>query len=311
MSEPHGTLADLLIQRLEDMKGRGQSRVRVSPEIWEALQAGPSAPAPAPASRPAPVARPAESPQPRERTRPQPAPVPPVSPTPQTIARPAARPAPAPVAVAPTLSGDKARDLAHLRERALVCQKCPHLVSSRTQVVFGVGSMDASLMLVGEAPGADEDLQGEPFVGKAGQLLTKIIQTMGLSREGVYIANILKCRPDTPGQRYGNRPPTPEEMSTCMPYLHAQIDLIQPKVLVALGKTALQGLLGESVSISKARGHWREFRGIPLMPTYHPSYVLRNQALSTKREIWEDMLGVMERLAMPISERQRGFFLPK
>src|SRR5438132_720823 len=121
---------------------------------------------------------------------------------------------------------------AALRERAMVCVKCPHLASSRKTVVFGVGDINAQLMFIGEAPGADEDAQGEPFVGKAGQLLTKIIQTAGLSRDSVYIANILKCRPDTPGETSGNRKPTPEEMQTCIPYLHEQIDLIQPKAIV-------------------------------------------------------------------------------
>jgi DNA polymerase len=164
-------------------------------------------------------------------------------------------------------------------------------------------------MFVGEAPGADEDEQGEPFVGKAGQLLTKIIQTMGLTRETVYIANILKCRPDTPGQTAGNRKPTPEEMQTCIPFLHEQVDLINPKVLVALGATAVEGLLGKTVGITRLRGNWRTYRGIPLMPTYHPAYLLRNQALSEKRRVWEDMLQVMAKLNLPISDRQRGYFL--
>lgn len=164
-------------------------------------------------------------------------------------------------------------------------------------------------MFVGEAPGADEDKQGEPFVGAAGQLLTKIIQTMGLSRESVYIANILKCRPDTPGQSSGNRKPTPEEMQTCIPYLHEQIDTIQPKVLVALGATAVEGLLGKTIGITRLRGNWRAYRGIPLMPTYHPAYLLRNQSLDEKRRVWEDMLQVMEKLEMPVSEKQRNFFL--
>lgn len=189
------------------------------------------------------------------------------------------------------------------------CVKCPHLVSSRKNVVFGVGSLDAQIMFVGEAPGADEDAQGEPFVGKAGQLLTKIIQTMGLKRDDVYIANILKCRPDTPGQSAGNRKPAPDEMQTCIPYLHAQIDLIQPKVLVALGATAVEGLLGKTEGITRLRGNWKSYRNIPLMPTYHPAYLLRNQALSEKRRVWEDMLQVMEKAAMPITEKHRGFFL--
>jgi DNA polymerase len=203
----------------------------------------------------------------------------------------------------------KAAAFAALRERALACLKCPHLAASRKNVVFGVGSIDAQLMFVGEAPGADEDEQGEPFVGKAGQLLTKIIQTTGLQRGDVYIANILKCRPDTPGQTAGNRKPTVEEMETCIPYLHEQIDLIRPKVLVALGATAVEGLLGKTIGITRLRGNWRTYRGIPLMPTYHPAYLLRNQAMSEKRKVWEDMLQVMEKLDMTISEKQRRFFL--
>jgi DNA polymerase len=195
-----------------------------------------------------------------------------------------------------------------LRERALVCQKCPNLARARKSVVFGVGDINAALMFVGEAPGADEDAQGEPFVGAAGQLLTRIIQTMGLSRDTVYIGNILKCRPDTPGQSSGNRKPTPEEMKTCIPYLQEQIDLIQPKVLVGLGATAIEGLIGKT-GITRLRGQWHTYRGIPLMPTFHPSYLLRNQALSEKRRVWEDMLQVMEKLGLPISEKQRGYFL--
>ena len=131
---------------------------------------------------------------------------------------------------------------------------------------------------------------------------------MGLSRETVYIANILKCRPDTPGQSSGNRKPTAEEMKTCLPYLLVQIELIKPKVMVALGSTAVEGLLGKT-EIGKLRGRFQMFRDIPLMPTFHPAYLLRNQALSEKRKVWEDMLQVMERLEMPISEKQKGYFL--
>ena len=200
---------------------------------------------------------------------------------------------------------------ADLHARAMACVKCPNLASSRKHVVFGVGSIDAQLMFVGEAPGADEDVQGEPFVGKAGQLLTKIIQTMGLSRSSVYIGNILKCRPDTPGEASGNRKPTAEEMQTCIPFLHEQIDLIRPKVIVALGATAVEGLLGKTIGITKLRGNWKTYRGIPLMPTYHPAYLLRNQAMSEKRRVWEDMLAVMEKLGMSASEKQRNYFLGK
>jgi uracil-DNA glycosylase len=203
----------------------------------------------------------------------------------------------------------KLQAIADLRSRVMGCVKCPNLVSARKNVVFGVGNADAELMFVGEAPGADEDAQGEPFVGAAGQLLTKMIQAMGLSRESVYIANILKCRPDTPGQSYGNRKPTPDEMRTCIPWLHQQIDLIRPKVLVGLGATAIEGLLGKTTGIMRLRGQWHTYREIPLMPTYHPAFLLRNQAMSEKRNVWEDLLKVMERLGLSISDKQRGYFL--
>jgi DNA polymerase len=203
---------------------------------------------------------------------------------------------------------EKASAFAALRERVMPCVKCPNLASSRKNVVFGVGNIDTQLMFVGEAPGADEDAQGEPFVGRAGELLTKIIQAMGLQRSDVYIANILKCRPDTPGQTAGNRKPTPDEMATCIPYLHEQIDLIQPRVLVALGATAIEGLLGKTLGIMKLRGNWKTYRGTPLMPTFHPAYLLRNQAMTEKRKVWEDMLSVMEKLEMPINEKQKNYF---
>ena len=203
----------------------------------------------------------------------------------------------------------KAGKLAAINERVCVCVKCPNLAKSRTQTVFGVGSPEADLMFVGEAPGADEDAQGEPFVGRAGQLLTKIIKAMGFAREEVYIANILKCRPDTPGSAYGNRPPTPREMQTCRPYLMEQIDTIQPKVIVALGAVAVEGLLGSRSPMRELRGRWNSFNGTPLMVTYHPAYLLRNQSPSEKRKVWEDMMQVLERLEKPISEKQRNYFL--
>lgn len=210
----------------------------------------------------------------------------------------------------PVLEGAQRESaMAKLREQVLACTRCSHLAQSRTQVVFGVGSVHAELMFVGEAPGMDEDRQGEPFVGKAGQLLTRIIETMGLSRDTVYIGNVLKCRPDTPGKSFGNRKPTPMEMQTCWPYLMDQIKLIRPKVLIALGTTAVEGLLGKSIKgITRMRGNFQDFRGIPVMPTYHPSYVLRNPAKAIKRQVWEDMLKVMEFMGMEISDQQRQFF---
>jgi DNA polymerase len=217
-------------------------------------------------------------------------------------------PAPDAASIVVTPSGNKAADVAALRDRAMVCVKCPNLASSRKNVVWGVGDINSPLMFVGEAPGADEDEQGEPFVGRAGQLLTKIIEAMGFTRETVYIANILKCRPDTPGQTAGNRPPTPEEIQRCLPYLNAQIDLIQPKAIVALGATSVAGLFGKAAPISKIRGSFMEFRGIPVMPTFHPSYLLRPNGFAAKPLVWQDMLQVLEKLGRPISEKQRGYF---
>jgi uracil-DNA glycosylase len=211
-------------------------------------------------------------------------------------------------AVPPLVRAGKAERLATLRDRVASCVQCPHLASTRTQTVFGVGNPDAELMFIGEAPGADEDRKGEPFVGRAGQLLTKIIIAMGLSREEVFIANVLKCRPNMPPGASGNRPPTPNEMTTCLPYLGEQIEIIGPKVLVALGATAVEGLLGQREPMGAMRGRWRSYRDTPLMITYHPSYLLRNQSNTEKRKVWEDMLLVLERLKRPISEKQRNFF---
>ena len=210
--------------------------------------------------------------------------------------------------VAPAATSDKAALLAPIQARVAVCVKCPHLAATRTQTVFGVGNPDAELMFIGEAPGADEDARGEPFVGRAGQLLTRIIETMGFSRSEVYIANVLKCRPDRPRGSSGNRPPTPIEMQTCLPYLAEQIGIIQPKVLVALGATAVEGLLGTRGTMREMRGRWHSHQETPLMITYHPSYLLRNQSPTEKRKVWEDMLQVLERIGRPISEKQRNYF---
>jgi uracil-DNA glycosylase len=210
-----------------------------------------------------------------------------------------------------TDAAERARLLAELRSQVVVCQKCEHLARFRHQVVFGVGNPQAELMFVGEAPGAEEDLRGEPFVGRAGELLTRILGTMGFKREDVFIANILKCRPDIPAGTPGNRPPTADEMATCIPYLRQQIELIQPKVIVALGGVAMRGLFGRDEPMKNLRGRWHKFGAIPVMATFHPSYILRNQSVEEKRKVWEDMLLVLEKLERPISERQRNFFSAK
>ena len=213
--------------------------------------------------------------------------------------------------MAPPVATPEGETLDSLREKALACTRCPHLVRSRKQVVFGVGNPNADLMFVGEAPGADEDEQGEPFVGRAGQLLTKIIEAMGVTRNDIYIGNVLKCRPDMPAGVSGNRKPKFEEMQTCLPWLQKQIAIIKPKVLVALGATAVEGLLGETSPMRDLRGKCLDFHGTPVIVTYHPAYLLRNQTLAEKRKVWEDMMLAMEKVGWPISQKQRGFFLSK
>jgi DNA polymerase len=175
------------------------------------------------------------------------------------------------------------------------CTRCKLHCLGRRQIVFGVGNPAADLMFVGEAPGADEDIQGEPFVGRAGQLLTKIIEAIGLRREDVYIANVIKCRPP------GNRNPEPDEVEQCEPFLFGQIDTIKPKVIVALGKFAAQSLLRTVDPITRLRGREYKYRDAILIPTYHPAYLLRTP--SAKRDVWEDMKRVRAILAFPIDSR--------
>jgi DNA polymerase len=185
--------------------------------------------------------------------------------------------------------GSETEDWTNLRTIALACTQC-RLSQSRTQVVYGVGNPHAELMFIGEAPGRDEDLKGEPFVGRAGQLLTDIIKAMKLTRDDVYIANVIKCRPPE------NRNPEPDELDACRPFIKRQIELIEPKVIVTLGKFALQSLTGRSYAISAARGKWTEYNGIKVMPTYHPAYLLRTP--SAKKEVWQDMKQVMGELGI-------------
>ena len=248
-----------------------------------------------------------------------------------TPAHPFALPVPVPaVASKPVLppradlvlpEGDKPARWNALRDLVLNDSVCRARVYPGKRVVFGVGSVDAAVMFVGEAPGGDEEDQGEPFVGRAGQLLNRMIKAMGLERGQVYIGNILNWRPemgvrDADGSQTGNRPPTAEEMNYCLPFIRAQIAIIQPKVLVALGKTAVDGLLGADrfKSMGAARGTWHAYAGLPLRATYHPSYLLRQEGLVStaarkiKRDAWEDLLAVMEHAGLPVSEKQRNYF---
>ncbi len=185
------------------------------------------------------------------------------------------------------VANDERRTLDEVRRELGDCRRCK-LCEGRSKIVFGVGNPRAELVFVGEGPGAEEDAQGIPFVGAAGQLLTKMIEAMGYARDDVYICNVVKCRPP------GNRNPELDEIAACEPFLRAQLGAIQPKVIVALGKFASQTLLRDQTAISQLRGNWREYLGIPLMPTFHPAYLLRNAA--EKRVVWQDLQQVMKRL---------------
>ena len=186
----------------------------------------------------------------------------------------------------PALSSGSVREtLEDIRADLGDCRRCP-LCESRKNIVFGVGSPNARVLFVGEAPGRDEDIQGEPFVGEAGQLLTKMITAMGLTRQEVYICNVLKCRPP------GNRNPAPEEIAHCSPFLLRQVQAIAPKAIIALGTFAAQTLLGSREPISRLRGKFHDYHGIPLMPTFHPAYLLRSP--EKKREAWADLQQVMK-----------------
>ena len=203
------------------------------------------------------------------------------SPTPE--ARPQAEAAPT-----AAVTDDRRVQLSVLAEEVRGCQKCG-LAKTRTKTVFARGNPFAELAFVGEGPGYDEDQQGEPFVGKAGQLLDRMIAAMGYARDDVYVANIVKCRPPE------NRKPEPDEMAACVGYLNTQLALIQPKVIVALGATAVQGLIGTSEGITRMRGKWKLYKGrIPIMPTFHPAYLLRQPG--AKRDVWNDLQEVMKRV---------------
>lgn len=280
------TLKELTVETLSHLAAAGTERLAVDDEArgilraWMlAARAGKKPPQAAPAAVPAPVA-PAAPPR-------------------------AAAPAPAP-------QGEEMgveEKLAYLRQRAEHWKPALTLGSLRDTMVFAVGNPRARLMLVGEAPGYDEERLGEPFVGKAGQLLNKILTAMGLRREEVYISNVCKWRPSM-GDHQGtaNRPPTPAEIAACLPLIMAEIRAVHPACIICLGASSARGLLQRELSVGSARGQWLDCQGVPVRVTYHPSYLLRNENLSARRAVWEDMLAAMERLGMPISDKQRGYF---
>jgi DNA polymerase len=302
-----------LTDELRRLKASGVRTVSVSEDslvtlrqLVAARRAAASPPADAPVEPPAPEARAGES---RMEV--------------STLRQPAASVVrllpPPPEVVLP--GGDKPVRWQALREQVLNHPVCRAHVRPGKKVVFGVGSLDARIMFVGEAPGAEEEQLGEPFVGPAGQLLTKMIKAMGLERSDVYIGNIMNWRPELPpradGTQVGNREPTPEEMTFCLPFITAQIDVVSPALIVALGATAARGLLGPHSfrTLGDVRGRWHDYRGRPLRVTYHPSYLLRKEvegkaaAQRAKRTAWEDFLAVMERAVLPITDKQRNYFL--
>ena len=217
-------------------------------------------------------------------------------PSPPTASSPLTAPPPQPIELFSKYPGlEKSSTLDELREFIGECSRCK-LAPLRKNLVFGVGNPNAQLMFVGEAPGADEDARGEPFVGRAGQLLTDIIERgMGLKRSDVYICNVIKCRPPE------NRNPESDEVASCEPFLFRQIDIVKPRAIVGLGTFAVQAVLKVKTPISKLRGNWHEFRSIRFMPTFHPAYLLRNP--SDKRLVWADIQEVMKYLGMPIPRR--------
>jgi uracil-DNA glycosylase len=292
-----------VIEFLEAEKARGVSHVFLDESARDGLRdlyrkaqnGGVARPSPAPASAPIAAHKPS-------------APAPGIQVPTITLENPPA----APPARITAEGSSKQERLDSLRRQAEKWAPARSLGTLRDVMVFAIGNPDARVMLVGEAPGYQEEREREPFVGPAGQKLNDILKAMGLPREEVYISNIVKFRPATPRQTTNNRKPTPEEMASCMPFVRNEVEIIRPECIVALGGTAAEGLLGLDGTVGSMRGKWHQFEGIPVRVTYHPSYLLQSGAnLSIKRQLWEDMLEVMAKLAMPISDKQRGFFLPK
>ncbi len=219
---------------------------------------------------------------------------------------------PAAVAKISIKGATRAEQLDSLRRQAENWSPAKSLGSLRETMVFAAGNPEARVMLVGEAPGYQEERERQPFVGPAGQKLNDILKAMGLSREEVYISNIVKFRPSTPKQTTNNRKPNAGEIAACLPFIRAEIDIVRPACIVALGETAAEGLLGITGTVAPLREKWHDFEGTPVRVTYHPSYLLQTgDGHQTKRQVWEDMLAVMEKLDLPISPKQRCFFLPK
>jgi uracil-DNA glycosylase family 4 len=288
---------DILLEELKRQKAAGLRRVSVSDEAVATLKALAGAPvaAPAPASPAKPVSASAAT------VRPAPIPV---APKPAVVATTPVI-ADAPIFTLP--AGTKAERMQALRQLVDTCVETKKHLTGSHRPLLGHGSLDAKVVFVGEAPSLEEMEAGKAFAGASGELLQKILGAAAISPADYYLAPVMVWRPEPPTQ-YGKRPPTAREIAFNLPYLRAQIDVVAPRIVVALGAQAFEALHGRTPSITQARGQWFDLSGVPLMPTYHPNYLLHNPSASAKRAVWEDFLLAMEKLGLPISEKQRGFF---
>ncbi len=275
-----GRVVRMVKQRLESLQRAGVTHLK-KPRLRLKGLAAPVAPSPEPLPA---------------RTAPPPPKTPPQAPAAAPIRRPEPTPAPAPAVPVAASREEREAALAVVAQRVAACTRCAELARTRTQTVFGVGNPQARLAFLGEAPGADEDREGEPFVGRAGQLLTDMIQKgMRLRREDVYILNILRCRPP------GNRAPLPDEAANCREYLDAQLAIIRPEFICCLGAVAAQNLLDTTVSISRLRGRFFDYHGAKVICTYHPAYLLRNP--NAKRDVWEDLQKLMAEMGLEVPKK--------
>ncbi len=289
---------DILLEELKRQKAAGLRRVSISDESLASLKilagAAPTALAPAASA----VVRPVTAAQAVVRPAVTIAPKPAVVATTPVIAD-------APIFTLP--AGTKAERMQAMKQLVDACAETKKHLTAPHRPLLGHGSLDAKVVFVGEAPSLEEMEAGQAFAGASGELLQKILGAAAISPADYYLAPVMVWRPEPPTQ-YGKRPPTARELAFNLPYLRAQIDVIAPRIVVALGAQAFEALHGRTPSITQARGQWFDLSGVPLMPTYHPNYLLHNPSASAKRSVWEDFLLVMEKLGLPISEKQRGFF---
>ncbi|MEY5006226.1 MAG: hypothetical protein RI969_1314 [Verrucomicrobiota bacterium] len=304
---------EILLEELKRQKAAGLRRVSITADSLAALKALAGTPAAAVAATPPPPAKPAAVPASvRPAVTPAPALVRPVTPV-AAAPRPAAVVSVPPIPDAPIFTlaaGSKAERLQSLRQLVDACVETKkHLVAPQ-RPLLGHGSLDAQVVFVGEAPTIVEMEAGQAFAGEAGELLQKILSAAAINPADCYFAPVMVWRPEPPTQ-YGKRPPTAREIAFNLPYLRAQIDVVAPRAVVALGAQAFEALHGRTPSITQARGRWFDLDGVPLLPTFHPNYLLHTPSATAKRTVWEDFLLLMEKLGLPVSEKQRGFFATK